>query len=57
VLGVPGTGELILKKIPLSIFIPLVAGQQMIEILPKGVRDFPVLHFLLVFDFISHFYQ
>jgi hypothetical protein len=26
VLGVPGTGELILKKIPLSIFIPLVAG-------------------------------
>jgi hypothetical protein len=32
-------------------------SQQMIEILPKGVRDFPVLHFLLVFDFISHFYQ
>ena len=27
------------------------------EILPEGVRDFPVLHFLPVFDFISHFYQ
>ena len=24
---------------------------------PEGVRDFPVLHFLPVFDFISHFYQ
>jgi hypothetical protein len=23
----------------------------------KGVGDFPVLHFLPVFDFISHFYQ
>ena len=31
--------------------------QRMIEILPSGVGDFPVLHFLLVFDFISHFYQ
>jgi hypothetical protein len=29
----------------------------MIEILPEGVGDFPVLHFLPVFDFISHFYQ
>ena len=28
-----------------------------IEILPEGVGDFPVLHFLPVFDFISHFYQ
>jgi hypothetical protein len=27
------------------------------EILPEGVGDFPVLHFLPVFDFISHFYQ
>ena len=27
------------------------------EILLKGVGDFPVLHFLTVFDFISHFYQ
>jgi hypothetical protein len=27
------------------------------EILPEGVEDFPVLHFLPVFDFISHFYQ
>ena len=27
------------------------------EILPEGVRDFPVLHILPVFDFISHFYQ
>ena len=27
------------------------------EILPEGVKDCPVLHFLLVFDFISHFYQ
>jgi hypothetical protein len=25
------------------------------EILPEGVGDFPVLHFLRVFDFISHF--
>jgi CTP:phosphocholine cytidylyltransferase-like protein len=25
--------------------------------LPSGVGDFPVLHFLPVFDFISHFYQ
>jgi hypothetical protein len=24
---------------------------------PEGVGDFPVLHFLPVFDFISHFYQ
>jgi hypothetical protein len=31
--------------------------QRTIEILPSGVGDFPVLHFLLVFDFISHFYQ
>ena len=23
---------------------------------PEGVGDFPVLHFLPVFDFISHFY-
>jgi hypothetical protein len=29
--------------------------QQTIEILPSGVGDFPVLHFLPVFDFISHF--
>jgi hypothetical protein len=27
------------------------------EILPKGVGDFPVLHFLSVFDYISHFFQ
>jgi hypothetical protein len=27
------------------------------EILPEGVEDFPVLHFLPVFDFISYFYQ
>jgi hypothetical protein len=27
------------------------------KILPEGVGDFPVLHFLPVFDFISHFYQ
>jgi hypothetical protein len=27
------------------------------EILPEGVEDFPVLHFLPVFDFISLFYQ
>jgi 5'(3')-deoxyribonucleotidase len=27
------------------------------EILPGGVEDFPVLHFLPVFDFISYFYQ
>jgi hypothetical protein len=27
------------------------------EILPEGVTDCPVLHFLPVFDFISHFYQ
>ena len=32
-------------------------SQRTIEILPEGVRDFPVLHFLPVFDFISHFYQ
>jgi hypothetical protein len=25
--------------------------------IPEGVGDFPVLHFLPVFDFISHFYQ
>jgi hypothetical protein len=25
------------------------------EILPEGVGDFPILHFLPVFDFISHF--
>jgi hypothetical protein len=31
--------------------------QRTIEILPEGVEDFPVLHFLSVFDFISHFYQ
>jgi hypothetical protein len=30
---------------------------QSFEILPEGVGDFPVLHFLPVFDFISHFYQ
>ena len=30
---------------------------QVREILPEGVGDFPVLHFLPVFDFISHFYQ
>jgi hypothetical protein len=29
--------------------------QRTIEILPEGVGDFPVLHFLPVFDFISHF--
>ena len=28
-----------------------------IEILPEGVGNFLVLHFLPVFDFISHFYQ
>ena len=28
-----------------------------IEILLSDVGDFPVLHFLSVFDFISHFYQ
>jgi hypothetical protein len=27
------------------------------EIFPEGVGDFPVLHSLQVFDFISHFYQ
>jgi hypothetical protein len=27
------------------------------EILGGGVEDFPVLHFLPVFDFISYFYQ
>jgi hypothetical protein len=27
------------------------------EILPEGVGDLPLLHFLPVFDFISHFYQ
>jgi hypothetical protein len=32
-------------------------SRRTIEILPEGVRDFPVLHFLPVFDFISHFYQ
>jgi hypothetical protein len=32
-------------------------SQRTIEILPEGVGDFPVLHFLPVFDFISHFYQ
>jgi hypothetical protein len=32
-------------------------SQQTIEILPEGVGDFPVLHFLPVSDFISHFYQ
>jgi hypothetical protein len=28
-----------------------------IESNTEGVGDFPVLHFLQVFDFISHFYQ
>jgi hypothetical protein len=32
-------------------------SRQTIEILPEGVEDFPVLHLLPVFDFISHFYQ
>jgi hypothetical protein len=32
-------------------------SQRTIEILPEGVGDFPVLHFLPVFDFISHFYH
>jgi hypothetical protein len=32
-------------------------SQQTIEILPESVGDFPVVHFLPVFDFISHFYQ
>jgi hypothetical protein len=27
------------------------------EILPSGIGDFPFLHFLPVFDFITHFYQ
>ena len=31
--------------------------QRTIEILLSDVGDFPVLHFLSVFDFISHFYQ
>jgi hypothetical protein len=31
--------------------------QRTIEILPSSVGEFPVLHFLPVVDFISHFYQ
>jgi hypothetical protein len=31
--------------------------QRTIEILPSSVGEFPVLHFMPVFDFISHFYQ
>jgi hypothetical protein len=33
------------------------SSQRTIEILPEGVGDFPVLYFLPVFDFISHFYH
>ena len=31
--------------------------QRTIEISPSGVGDSPVLHFLSVFDYISHFFQ
>ena len=37
--------------------ISIVRWRGSIEILSEGVGDFPVLHFLPVSDFISHFYQ